>query len=54
MVTVATLFRVDGIGSDNRFRWPILVGHEGVRMLQLPDINGILLLMGGHDLLLKR
>ena len=48
------LFRVDGIFSGNGFQWPIPVGHEGVRTLQLPDINGILLLMGGHDLLLKR
>ena len=48
------LFRVGGIGTGNGFWQPIPVGLRGVRTLQLPDTNRMQLLMGGHDLLLKK
>ena len=37
-------FMVDRIGTSIRFRWPILVGLQRGKTLQLPDTNRILLL----------
>ena len=45
-IPVATLLRVNGIGTSKGFWWPILVGSWRRKTPQLPDTNRILLLNG--------